>query len=294
MNGVYEMVEIANSEDSKISVKNPGDRIVLSGRAIKELGIGPIHPIGIGGEQVYEFSKIADHLPKSRDANYDAMLTSSLIRYRRYGPVERFNNSFVSNEIVRALSKGKGDKNSHLFSILFKKLAKIVEENDNIEVGDLSSVFGDVLIYKEGLRNALHQLLIDIALASQKSNALASRTAVKILRSSDIGEVVLVSPEAWEGSGTGGLATYISDLTKQLAALGINVTLLLPMFAFDKEKIMKEISPRDTGRTVTVKFNADGSESAVIKLYQAKKGGLKIEGEKDAETAKVKIIYLRE
>ncbi|MFH1791846.1 MAG: hypothetical protein ABH885_07695, partial [Candidatus Omnitrophota bacterium] len=191
---VYEMVEVFNNEDSGVSPERPGDRIVLSGRAIKHLGLGPHNPLPILGTRIFRFRKIADRLPKPAEEEYDVLLKDSIMRYKRYGPGDRFRNSFVACELIKNINAGLSE-----FSLLFYKICAIVEENHTVELGDISRIFGDIVYYAPEIREKLHEYLVDIAVVSQlhidhyaapffgkheyaRISAAASDNAIKILR----------------------------------------------------------------------------------------------------------------
>ncbi|MFH1790841.1 MAG: glycogen/starch synthase, partial [Candidatus Omnitrophota bacterium] len=185
------------------------------------------------------------------------------------------------------------------FSLLFYKICAIVEENHTVELGDISRIFGDIVYYAPEIREKLHEDLVDIAVVSQlhidhyaapffgkheyaRISAAASENAIKILRAAYVGEIVITSPETLWSSGTGGMALYVTDLASELAEMGIAVTVVTPLFSDEKAGIFRKFRPRDTGRTITVKFGQDGkggSEAAVAKIYEAR-------------VNKVRILYL--
>lgn len=272
--GVWALEEVFNNEDPSVSLDKPGVRQVLTGREIEALGMGPRTPIPSLGFRVFRFKKISDALPEPSQAEYRELLRDSIARYHRYGPKDRFEHSFVAREIKAALEKGPD-----AFARLFAELSAIVAQNGDTDAGDLSAIFGDLITYRPELKAGLHQALIDAAVTSKIFSPEASELAVKILRSADIGEVVLVSPEAREGADKGGLALYISDLARELAALGIDVTVITPLYQTEKARILKDQKANgihDTGRTVNVRFGARAEELQVVKIFEAKVDGVRI------------------
>jgi hypothetical protein len=141
---VYELLEVSNSENTNVTPENPGDRILFTGVEINYLGLGPHLPVPAQGKRVYRFKKVSDQLPSpAENGSYDALLKDSHIRYKRYGLRDRFEKSFIANEIRSALEDGLVP-----FSKLFCRLSKIIEEDPyRMNTGDLSRVFGDIVAF---------------------------------------------------------------------------------------------------------------------------------------------------
>ncbi|MDD5217548.1 MAG: glycogen/starch synthase, partial [Candidatus Omnitrophica bacterium] len=288
-NAVYEFAEVYNNENVSVDEDHPGDQMILTGREITHLGMGPRYPLPILGTRIYRFRKISDNIPQVRTPQYRALLEDSIQRYRRYGPRERFWHSFVTDEIIHALTLTEPQENMTVeqtryaeFKKLFHLLVAIVLRNPQLDVGELNKVFGDIVKYSGeidadvDLVEELHRFLINMAVDDQATHTDTSEVAIQVLRSADIGEIVISSPESLWSSPSGGLALQVSDIASELARMGVPVTVIVPLFGDQKKRIFDRIRPRDTGRTVTVRFNTDGSESQVIKIYEAREDGVRI------------------
>ncbi|MDD5671683.1 MAG: hypothetical protein PHN49_08595, partial [Candidatus Omnitrophica bacterium] len=110
-NAVYEFAEVYNNENVSVDEDHPGDQMILTGREITHLGMGPRYPLPILGTRIYRFRKISDNIPQVRTPQYRALLEDSIQRYRRYGPRERFWHSFVTDEIIHALTLTEPQEN---------------------------------------------------------------------------------------------------------------------------------------------------------------------------------------
>ncbi|MBI1953059.1 MAG: 4-alpha-glucanotransferase [Candidatus Omnitrophica bacterium] len=219
-------------------------------------------------------------------------LAASLLHYREglreLSPQQQFERSFVAERLVQALEEGLKP-----FSELFGKLADLVEGpagDGPLWTSDLARVMSDLRLYRPDLTERLHRYLVEIAVLSQESSPQATQAAIKVLRASDIGEVVLVALETNFTSSTGGLGLYIRELSSALAGLGISVTVVTPLLAEDKERIVKDVKFQDTGKSVTVKFLDEekgkgatgeplyGEEWAVGKIHEARVGVVRLLG----------------
>ncbi len=141
---------------------------------------------------------------------------------------------------------------------------------------EISNLFGDILRNKPELKGDLQNYLIRLATSESDASEDAVKSVVKILRSAEIGEVVLTSPESMWGTGSGGLALAVTDIARELADLGISVTVVNPLFQADKASLFKKYNILDTGRTFTVPFNEDGSEVQEVKIYELERHGVRI------------------
>ncbi len=274
-NAVFEFVEIFDDADLSVSRTAPGDRMIFTDDAIRHLGLGTRSPLLPGHTKVYSFRKISDKRLDRSQKDYQGLLKDSIQRYRRFGAQDRFYHSFVTKEIERALKAGYRD-----FKTLFHQLSETIRsKNNGLDIGNLSSVFGDIVIYQPALKEILHAFLVNMAVEDQQAEAHASEDAIKILRSATIGEVVITSPETLWTEGTGGLAKAVSENAMGLAALGINVTVVAPIFAYNKDVVLKKYQFRDTGRTVVVPYDTGGYiEKIPIKIYKTKIKGVRVLG----------------
>ena len=276
---VYKLEEVYTNAKPSVTKENPGEQIFFSGREINELGIGPRRALPILGIRIYRLVKVAEDIARLDKEQYRMILRDSIQRFRRYGPKDRIEQCIVAREIVRALESGMED-----FSNLFEELSRIAAENPRIEVSDLSSIFHDIIFYHPALKKKIHDYLINIAIFSRGDSPVESATAVKILRGAKHGDIVISSPESLWSSGTGGLALYITDIAKQLAELGVSVTVVVPLFADKKDDIFRKFNPRDTGRTITVPFDTGGKtedgkaiiENNTAKIYESRQGGVRV------------------
>jgi len=269
---VYKLEEVYTNAKPSVTKENPGEQIFFSGKEINQLGIGPRRALPILGIRVYRLAKVSDDILKLDPDQYRMVLRDSIQRFRRYGPQDRIAHCIIAREIMRAVEGGMED-----FSKLFEQLSRIVAENPRIEVSDLSSIFHDIIFYHPELKKKIHDYLINIAIFSRGNSPVESATAVKILRGAKHGDIVLSSPESLWSSGTGGLALYITDIAKQLAELGVNVTVVVPLFADKKSDIFKKFNPRDTGRTIKVPFDNGGNiEENTAKIYESRQSGVRV------------------
>jgi len=221
--------------------------------------------------KIYRFVKVHEDVPKSE--LYPSLLRNSLKEYKEYSLEDRVQHSFVVGEILFKLEQ------SQSWYELFHRISALIEEDDDLEVSDLSRVFGDILEKWPESRETVHRHLIDIAVLSTESHPLDRETAIKVLSSAEIGEVVLTSAESLWSTVAGGISLYVNDLAKELANRGVSVTVVVPLFADDKEEILQKYKPRDTGKRFTVTYNADESEHQEVKIYEAK-------------IDKVRVLYL--
>ena len=103
--------------------------------------------------------------------------------------------------------------------------------------------------FPEDMRRMLYHLtrdskskeaLILAYLASLKTNGSAVLPAVKdwaqrILEANEIGPIVFVTPEMGRFSTVGGIGVMVSELTRSLAELGLDVRVISPYYNFDKK-----------------------------------------------------------
>lgn len=290
---VYEIVEYYdNSQLDVNSILNP-KRMLVTGRSLRVFGMGFYQPLPILATKIYKFKKIAQQIPSPDQSDYNVLLKYSLLNYKRFAPQDRLDNSFIAREITKALNTGSIE-----FAGLFHALSKMIEENEAIGFNELSRIFSDIIFYgDQQLKDNAQKFLIDIAISEQtkemeyavsvhgfnqdKASILGARSsenAIKLLRSSTVGEIVLTSPESLWSTGTGGMALYVSDLAKELAALGIPVTVIVPLFneSIRKTEIFQLYDLHDTGRGVNLKFGRSGEETANAKIYEANQDGVRI------------------
>ncbi|MBN1492548.1 MAG: glycogen/starch synthase [Candidatus Omnitrophica bacterium] len=287
---VYDFAELTSSY-----LEAPGGHNIHSGRSVRDLGIGPQEPLRWQQGYAYSLKKISDKAPvlddlMRRPEKYNFMtrlmkekptvessleryrlyrrtLESSLERYRRYDREERFDKRFVSRTLLETVE----NNDMAAFRALFHELVYCVHENERIYLSDVTLVLHDLWFHRKDLRRRLKKMLVTLSLSLEVEDPLVSEYASKMVIASRIGEVVLVSPECLEASGTGGLAIYMSHFAHQLASLGLAVTLITPMFYPEKKRIFKQYNPKETGTGVTVKFKNRETghiDEAVIKHYE--------------------------
>jgi len=219
-------------------------------------------------------------------------LAESVLHYR-YGrqqlsPAQQFTQSAVARKLVEVLEmppKQGYEKFRRLFQFMqelttMQNLTELLGPQSewagnmppSVVTADLTRIFSDLLRFHWGLRDRLYSYLVNIAVLSQDLTPQDMKLAVDLLRSAEMGEIVIAALQSNFSSTTGGMGLYIRDLTKGLAKMGANVTVIVPMFASDKEWILRNFYPRDTERRVTVQFlNFDGSrEQATAKIYEAR------------------------
>ncbi|MBU1043853.1 MAG: glycogen/starch synthase [Candidatus Omnitrophica bacterium] len=284
---VYELVEFFDNNQSDInSIINP-KRMLVTGRSLRVLGMGFYQPLPISVTKIYKFRKVAAQIPSQDKADYNVLLKYSLLNYKRFAPQYRMENSFIAREIIKALNAGSVE-----FTGLFYALSEMIDDDQKIDFSELSRIFSDIIFYgDQQLKDNAQKILIDIAIAGQIKEisvhglakasivgARSSENAIKLLRSSTVGEIVLTSPESLWSTGTGGMALYVSDLAKELAALGIPVTVIVPLFnePIRKKEIFQSYNLHDTGRGINLNFGRAGDETAHAKIYEANQEGVRI------------------
>ncbi len=290
---VYEILEVFNSEIPGISKNNPGNRMLVTGKSLRIFGLSFDHALPILSTKIYRFRKIAEKIPSPNTRDYQDLLAYSLLNYKRLSPQDRLKNSFVSSQIIDSLYAGKTE-----FFGLFHLLTKLIGEDKELEVNELSRVFSDIFFYgDQQTKDKVQNYLIDLAINEENDfggraeasyglktddlseiSAMASENAIKILRSSSVGEIVLSSPESLWSGGTGGMALYVTDLARELAIMGIPVTVVVPLFNEEprKTKIFVDYGLRDTGRAISIKFGRRGQETAPAKIYETNVNGVNI------------------
>ena len=264
---LYEFAELWSSAEGLRDEKKT-DRILMTGRALRTLGLAPRYAIQPHTAIAYHLKKVRAILPQAGTILFEKALEDSLERYRKYGKEVRFHNSFIAQTLVDIVEQ----KDTQAFINFFTSLAMSVHNNPHIYVGDLSRFFADFIDERPDLRDRLFDFFIEAAFVEQGIEPFVSELAVKMIRVADIGEILITSPEAKEASGTGGIRTAISELAHELARQGVCVTVTVPLFVPDKKRIFEDFTVRDTGHVETVRFANKGSgqlEDAVIKLYEA-------------------------
>lgn len=262
---VYQMQEFDLSPAA-----GPGDGLRLfTGR---ELGLLPSPP----ASRIRQVIKISDTAPNSEAfgdgaSQYERLLQGSLEHYSTYDPARRMDESVAGREIQASLDPAK-------FQKMFHSLALIVEQSPALEAGDLSMVFGDLMQRSPEMKEAITGLLVEIAVLSESAAALDRQTAIKILRSAEIGEVVLVAAESLTTSTAGGLPLYVSDLAEELANLGIKATLMVPIFSDEAQRIMEQHAFRNTGHLVEVPLTDGSVQRQRISIYETKVGKVRVIG----------------
>ncbi|MFH1061909.1 MAG: glycogen/starch synthase [Candidatus Omnitrophota bacterium] len=290
---VYEIVEIYDNTQPDINLIINPKRMLVTGRSLRVFGLGFHDPLPISATKIYRFKKIGTQISLPDQADYNVLLKYSLLNYKRFAPQDRLDNSFIAREIRKALNTGSIE-----FSGLFHALSKMIEEDETIGFNELSRIFSDIIFYgDQQIKDNAQKFLIDIAITDQDKamkytvsvhgfkqdktsiiGARSSENAIKLLRSSTVGEIVLTSPESLWSTGTGGMALYVTDLAKELAALGIPVTVIVPLFneSIRKTEIFQSYNLHDTGRGINLKFGRFGEETAHAKIYEANQDGVRI------------------
>ncbi len=290
---IYEIVEIYDNTKSDIDLMVNPERMLVTGRSLRIFGLGFHNPLPASSTKIYKFKEISTQIPNPDNGDYNTLLRHSLLNYKRFAPQDRLEHSFIAREITKALDAGNKE-----FSGLFHALSKMIEENESIDINQLCRIFSDIVFYgDQQLKDNAQKFLIDIAITEQIKemeyavsvhgvkkdrtaiiNARSSENAIKLLRSATVGEIVLTSPESLWSTGTGGMALYVSDLAKELAALGIPVTVIVPLFSENirKTEIFETYGLHNSGRAIHVKFGRNGDETAVAKIYEAHDQGVRL------------------
>ncbi len=182
-------------------------------------------------------------------------------------PRTQFERSYAAAQMGIAVDQG-----SARFLSLFRTMADIVQDPANgIQANDVTRLFSHFLMYYPTTRGRVHDLLVHSAVYSEESSPAATRLAINVLLAMDVGEVVLASVESPYGSITGGQGTAVGDFAAALAQKGINVTVVTPMQADQKQAIMNKYNPRDTGKTVVVPYlNINHLYRVEVKIWEAR------------------------
>ncbi|MHB9154701.1 MAG: glycogen/starch synthase, partial [Endomicrobiales bacterium] len=148
---VYEFSEIYNNEKTGVSANEPGDRMLLTGRELRTLGIGPRYEIPLAGIQVFKLKKVADALPAADSPEYVPLLKDSLARmyYKGYGNADRSRNSFLSRELTKALEEKDREKFFHI--------ADVISGSGGNEASIADEVIKDAGIYEPSVRKTLEE-----------------------------------------------------------------------------------------------------------------------------------------
>ncbi len=188
----------------------------------EELKISPS-----AASSVDRFVKIADHYLALETKDYRALLKDSLRRYQSLDLKSRVEHSFVAFQIFIALQGSLEE-----FRIFFDRLSLLVKNDKNLIVGDLTRVFTDLIRQNPALRERLDSYLIEISALGPTTPAVTRKTALKILESYPVGDVVSVAMESqWKHARSGGVSPYITALAQAMSEeLGLPVSVVNPMF----------------------------------------------------------------
>ncbi|MCK5493148.1 MAG: glycogen/starch synthase, partial [Candidatus Omnitrophica bacterium] len=184
-------------------------------------------------------------------------LKDALIRYDTQDKHVRVsaNYAFVALENVLI----KGDFN--LFYRVFSQLAYIVEENkQNTSVSDITLVMhelaGKYPEEKAKIKDELECILNNI------DDEIVRVAAEKLLRCIDVGVVVFVSSEATPISKEGGMSNVAGEFSAVLAASGLKVYIVTPLYYDGKEEMIKKFEIQYTGKPMSVYMGREGMVSA--------------------------------
>ncbi|MBD3272718.1 MAG: glycosyltransferase, partial [Elusimicrobia bacterium] len=186
------------------------------------------------------------------------LLSDSLANYKKFGRRDRIAYSLIARELVRTLKRKK--QGIEKFRDLLVALLNIQKRRTQISLGTISTLLFDVGTAYPELKPTIDQYLRTIA--REKSISLvrmdAQRIAqaddpeaeqknlmredqnlrlsfIKLLRGSQIGEIVIITPEIAHIAGLGGIATYSEGKAKAYCDLGIDVTLLGYLYSENRE-----------------------------------------------------------
>ncbi|PIQ87088.1 MAG: hypothetical protein COV74_02045 [Candidatus Omnitrophica bacterium CG11_big_fil_rev_8_21_14_0_20_45_26] len=273
-NHVFMMIEIYNNHSSINGFAPKVDHYYVTGDTINRFGIGPSGPIPPAGIQIYRLTQIAAHLPKPGQSLHEKLLRDSVKHYPNSDPEIRASKSFVAQEILRTIQNSEEGKNS--FSVLFRMLSEILAHETDVSHYHMTRIFHEWISEHPEHRGEIEKALVEIAVKEKGGPRSTSENALNVLRSMDIGEVVLTSPESKWSAGSGGLGVYVSELSKSLAEMGIPATVVTPFFSDQAEHILESFSPRDTGRSFNVRFGVLGNESHTIRIWETTQEGVRI------------------
>jgi hypothetical protein len=80
------------------------------------------------------------------------------------------------------------------------------------------------------------------------------QTAADILHGMNLGTIALVSPESQFSGHAGGVGIYTTDIADVLSEMGFHVVVVTPLYEANRERILKNYSPRFDGHQFTVQF----------------------------------------
>lgn len=196
----------------------------------------------------------------------DKILTykTSLTNYKNFGLEDRVRYSLVAGDLADSLKR----KDFTAFKDCMVRITKIARRVHDYEIGEAGTILFDIARFYPEYKDRIIEYLTRIALDQNPELEMETRyDMVRILRSANIGEVAMVSLEARDIAGLGGLALYIKDMTSALVGLGLDTTIFTNIFEYDREgrrifeNIIKNTGLEYTGRSIAVPFYGESKDT---------------------------------
>ncbi len=191
-------------------------------------------------------------------------ILNSMATYKSFGAEDRVKESFVSTYLQNALEKGEEAD----FREMIVKLIRISKNVNTVGLGDVATVLYDIAQAYPKHKSRLNDYMTRIALEGGLGTDMGIRyDAVKVLRGMQIGEVALLSLEARDIAGLGGLALYIKDIGTAFVDLGLDTTIFTGIFNNNREghrileAVINSAKLSYAGRSVTVPFYGESPET---------------------------------
>lgn len=189
---------------------------------------------------------------------------TSLTSYKNFGLEDRVRYSLVAVDLADSLKR----KDFADFKDCMVRIIKIARRVHDYEIGEAGTILFDIARFYPEYKDRIIEYLTKIALDQDTELEMETRyDMVRILRSANIGEVAMVSLEARDIAGLGGLALYIKDMTSALVGLGLDTTIFTNIFEYDREgrrifeNVIKNAGLEYTGRSIAVPFYGESKDT---------------------------------
>jgi len=283
-NETYELKERYNNVEGR---QRRGKREYWSGEELLTLGFGGVlSPVS---SHVYEV------IYRDHAVHEDLIMCDSFDRYFRYGKEDRVRHAFVAKTFADACRR---KRDGFLrFSGLYTVMAQWLLKHPRLGIADLSIMLREISESDVAMRHRIIDYLMRVAVNEKgRFDDAVSRSAADVLRSINVGTIVLVSPESKFSGSSGGLGLYTTDIADVLSEMGFPVIIVTPLYECNRRQILEQYSPRYEGHSVSIRFPCfyDDSQSCgmeagddVINLYRTR-----LVRHKHGKRAIVNVFYL--
>jgi glycogen synthase len=240
--GVYEIVERYNNTEGRT---RRGYRQCWSGHELIHLGLsGMLEPVS---SHVYEF------IDKSDASTRQQLLLDSFWRYQNYGLEYRVRHSYAARAFIEAADSAANgfEQFSELFTTLATWIQKKRQMGHTAVAGLLAEISRDNSIRRQTIIEYLMRIAVD---EKSRPELFLRQTAADILHGMNLGTIALVSPESQFSGHAGGVGIYTTDIADVLSEMGFHVVVVTPLYEANRERILKNYSPRFDGHQFTVQF----------------------------------------